>query len=58
MPVGDYKLQAWVNNWLRYNATHQRLVASWKKWLGPGLQKYNLTTFGVGASSEPVEVKV
>ena len=58
MPLGDYKLQAWVNNWLRYNATHQRLVASWKKWLGPGLQKYNLTTLGVGAASEPVEVKV
>ena len=58
MPVGDYKLQAWVNNWLRYNATHQRLVASWKKWLGPGLQKYNLTTFGVGPGAEPVEVKV
>ena len=37
MPLGDYKLQAWVNNWLRYNATHQRLVAGWTKWLGPGL---------------------
>ena len=58
MPTGDYKLQAWVNNWLRYNATHQRLVSSWKKWLGPGLQKYHLTTFGVGPGTEPVEVKV
>jgi polar amino acid transport system substrate-binding protein len=58
MPLGDYKLQAWVNNWLRYNATHQRLVSSWKKWLGPGLQKYHLLTYGVGPSSEPVEVKV
>lgn len=58
MPTGDYKLQAWVNNWLRYNATHQRLVSSWKKWLGPGLQKYHLTTFGVGPGAEPVEVKV
>ncbi|TMD12296.1 MAG: amino acid ABC transporter substrate-binding protein, partial [Chloroflexi bacterium] len=48
MPTGDYKLQAWVNNWLRYNATHERLVSSWKKWLGPGLQKYHLTTYGVG----------
>jgi ABC-type amino acid transport substrate-binding protein len=53
MPLGDYKLQAWVNNWLRYNATHQRLVSSWKKWLGPGLKKYNLTTYGVGPGSEP-----
>ncbi len=58
MPLGDYKLQAWVNNWLRYNATHQRLVASWKKWLGPGLQKYHLTTYGVGPGTEPVEVTV
>ena len=58
MPLGDYKLQAWVNNWLRYNATHQRLVSSWKNWLGPGLQKYHLTTFGVGPGTEPVEVKV
>jgi ABC-type amino acid transport substrate-binding protein len=58
MPLGDYKLQAWVNNWLRYNATHQRLVSSWKKWLGPGLQKYHLTTYGVGPGTEPVEVKV
>ena len=58
MPLGDYKLQAFVNNWLRYNATHQRLVASWKKWLGPGLQKYHLTTYGVGPGTEPVLVQV
>jgi len=58
MPLGDYKLQAWVNNWLRYNATHQRLTSLWKKWLGPGLQKYNLLTYGVGPGREPVEVKV
>jgi ABC-type amino acid transport substrate-binding protein len=58
MPLGDYKLQAWVNNWLRYNATHQRLVAGWTKWLGPGLQKYHLTTYGVGPGAEPELVKV
>jgi polar amino acid transport system substrate-binding protein len=58
MPVGDYKLQAWVNNWLRYNATHQRLVSGWKKWLGPGLQKYHLTTYGVGPGTEPELVTV
>jgi len=58
MPLGDYKLQAWVNNWLRYNATHQRLVSSWKKWLGPGLKKYNLTTYGVGPGAEPELVQV
>jgi polar amino acid transport system substrate-binding protein len=58
MPLGDYKLQAWVNNWLRYNATHQRLVSGWKKWLGPGLQKYHLTTYGVGPGTEPELVQV
>jgi polar amino acid transport system substrate-binding protein len=58
MPLGDYKLQAFVNNWLRYNATHQRLVSSWKKWLGPGLQKYHLTTYGVGPGTEPELVTV
>ncbi|HYR49099.1 MAG TPA: ABC transporter substrate-binding protein [Candidatus Eisenbacteria bacterium] len=58
MPLGDYKLQAWVNNWLRYNATHQRLTSLWRKWLGPGLEKYHLLTYGVGPGSEPVEVKV
>jgi polar amino acid transport system substrate-binding protein len=58
MPLGDYKLQAWVNNWLRYNATHQRLVTGWKKWLGPGLKKYNLTTYGVGPGTEPELVTV
>lgn len=58
MPLGDYKLQAWVNNWLRYNATHQRLVSGWKKWLGPGLQKYHLTTYGVGPGAEPELVQV
>lgn len=58
MPLGDYKLQAWVNNWLRYNATHQRLVSAWTKWLGPGLQKYHLTTYGVGPGAEPELVKV
>ena len=58
MPLGDYKLQAWVNNWLRYNATHQRMVAGWTKWLGPGLQKYHLTTYGVGPGAEPELVKI
>lgn len=58
MPLGDYKLQAWVNNWLRYNATHQRMIAGWTKWLGPGLQKYHLTTYGVGPGAEPELVKV
>lgn len=58
MPLGDYKLQAWVNNWLRYNAAHQRLVTGWTKWLGPGLQKYHLTTYGVGPGAEPELVKV
>ncbi len=58
MPLGDYKLQAWVNNWLRYNATHERLTSLWKKWLGPGLQKYHLTTYGVGPGSEPELVTV
>ncbi|MGH7764349.1 MAG: substrate-binding periplasmic protein [Candidatus Dormibacteraceae bacterium] len=58
MPLGDYKLQAWVNNWLRYNAAHQALVAGWKKWLGPGLQKYHLTTYGVGPGTEPELVTV
>ena len=58
MPLGDYKLQAWVNNWLRYNATHERLTSSWKKWLGPGLKKYNLTTYGVGPGTEPELVQV
>ncbi len=58
MPLGDFKLQAFVNNWLRYNATHQRLVTSWKKWLGPGLQRYHLTTYGVGPGTEPVLVQV
>jgi len=58
MPLGDYKLQAWVNNWLRYNAAHQRLVTGWTKWLGPGLQKYHLTTYGVGPGTEPELVKV
>ena len=58
MPLGDYKLQAWVNNWLRYNATHQRMVSGWKKWLGPGLKQYNLTTFGVGPGGEPELVTV
>lgn len=58
MPLGDYKLQAWVNNWLRYNATHQRMVTGWAKWLGPGLKKYNLITYGVGPGAEPELVKV
>ena len=53
MPTGDFKLQAFVNNWLRYNATHQRMVSSWKKWLGDDLKKYNLTTYGVGPGGEP-----
>ena len=57
MPLGDYKLQAWVTQWLRYYATHQTLAGLWEKWVGPGAAKYNLRTNVVGAGGEAVPVQ-
>lgn len=57
MPLGDYKLQAWVTQWLRYYATHQTLAGLWEKWVGPGAAKYNLRTSVVGAGGEAVPVQ-
>ena len=54
MPLGDYKLQAWVTNWLRYNATHEILSGLWDKWVGAAVRKpFHLQTTGVGPGGEP-----
>jgi len=57
MPLGDYKLQAFVTNWLRYYATHQTLAGLWLKYVGPGAAKYKLRTNTVGAGGEAVAVQ-
>jgi ABC-type amino acid transport substrate-binding protein len=57
MPLGDYKLQAWVTQWLRYYATHQTLAGLWEKWVGPGVAKYKLRTSVVGAGGEASPVQ-
>ncbi len=54
MPLGDYKLQAWVTNWLRYNATHQYMAGLWQKYVGPDTAKYKLLTDVVGPGGEAV----
>jgi polar amino acid transport system substrate-binding protein len=56
MPLGDFKLQAFVNNWLRYNATHQNIAALWTQWVGPQVAGL-LTSHAVGADGEAVPVK-
>lgn len=54
MPIGDFKLQAWVTNWLRYNATHHNLSGLWQKWVGTAIAPFHLTTSGVGPGGEAV----
>lgn len=54
MPAGDVKLQAWVSNWLRYNATHYTLIGLWQKWVGTAIAPFHLTTSGVGPGGEAV----
>ncbi len=53
MPLGDFKLQAWVNNWLRYNATHEYLAGLWAKWVGPQVKGF-VTSHSVGPAGEAV----
>lgn len=43
MPFGDYKLQSFITNWLRYQACHGVQPALWLKWLGPNLKKAGVT---------------
>jgi polar amino acid transport system substrate-binding protein len=55
LPLGDFKLWAWVTNWLRYTATHQVLSGLWDKWVGTTVRTdLHLETFGVGPGGEPV----
>jgi polar amino acid transport system substrate-binding protein len=57
MPLNDFKLQAFVTDWLRYYATHQTLAGLWEKYVGPDAAKYNLRTNVVGAGGEAVPVQ-
>lgn len=54
LPLGDFKLWAWVTNWLRYTATHEVLSRLWEKWVGTTVRDLHLETFGVGPGGEPV----
>jgi hypothetical protein len=55
VPVGDYKLQAWLTNWLRYRSSHGTMAALWNKWAGNDIRsQYNLTTAVVGYGGEAV----
>jgi polar amino acid transport system substrate-binding protein len=55
MPLNDFKLQAFVNNWLRYNATHLNLLGRWATWVGPQV-KGLLTSHAVGPDGEATPV--
>ena len=57
MPLNDFKLQAFVTDWLRYYATHQTLAGLWEKYVGPDAAKYKLRTNVVGAGGEAVAVQ-
>ena len=55
VPAGDYKLQAWLTNWLRYRSSHGTMSAMWDKWAGNDLrEQFNLQTAVVGYGGEAV----
>lgn len=57
LPAGDFKLYAWVTNWLRYQSAHYTMANLWNKWVGASLASTGLSTAVVGAGGEAVVVQ-
>ena len=56
VPEGDVKLQLWVSNWMRYEASHRTFEGLWQKWVVPDTRKYHLKTDVVGINGDAVPV--
>ncbi|GAA5232057.1 amino acid ABC transporter substrate-binding protein [Verticiella sediminum] len=58
MAADDFKLWAYITNWLRYQGALRTMVGLQQKWFGTEAQdKYNIPLISVGSGGEPVEIK-
>lgn len=49
MPAGDVMMQAWVDNWLRYQISHGVLAGLWNKYIGDAARAAGLPTVAVNS---------
>ena len=57
MPHNDFKLWAYITNWVRYQGSMRTIVGLQEKWFGDEARtKYNIPTLGVGSGGEPLVV--
>jgi ABC-type amino acid transport substrate-binding protein len=57
MAAGDFKLWAYVTNWLRYQGSLRTMLGLQEKWFGTEAQdKYNVPLIAVGSGGEPLVV--
>lgn len=47
MPLGDHRMQAYVDNWLRYNIIRGRLASFWNERVGNAAREVGATSIGV-----------
>ncbi|VTU46411.1 Cyclohexadienyl dehydratase precursor (plasmid) [Variovorax sp. SRS16] len=58
MPHNDFKLWAYVTNWLRYQGSLRTIVGLQNKWFGTEARdKYGIPGIGVGSGGEPLVIK-
>lgn len=50
MPIGDYKLKAYVDTWLRYETSHNNLAGLWDMYVGNDARKMGLQSVSVTSS--------
>jgi polar amino acid transport system substrate-binding protein len=55
MPHNDFKLWAYLTNWLRYQGSLRTIVGLQNKWMGTeAWDKYKIPSLGVGSGGEPI----
>lgn len=57
MPHNDFKLWAYLTNWLRYQGSLRTIVALQNKWFGTeAWDKFKIPSIGVGSGGEPIVI--
>lgn len=58
MPHNDFKLWAYITNWLRYQGSLRTIVGLQNHWFGTEARdKYGIPSVGVGSGGEPLIIK-
>ncbi|MFA5487706.1 MAG: ABC transporter substrate-binding protein [Candidimonas sp.] len=58
MAANDFKLWAYITNWLRYQGSLRTMLGLQQKWFGTEAQdKYGIPLIAVGSGGEPLEIR-